>query len=205
MEELIAGPFLEAAWASGARLHGAGREDIDARMLGSGRPFVLELVSPRSRRLALASLERVANASALGKVEVAGLRFVSGEMVARIKEAEAEKVYRALVGFGEGVTTAGLREALGGLLGLIEQRTPRRVAHRRADLVRGRRVLEATGGLLTPERANLTLRCDGGLYIKELVSGDEGRTRPSLAALLGVAARVVELDVVDVTSGVFPA
>jgi len=204
VEELIAPPFLEAAGASGARLHGAGREDIDARMLGSGRPFVLELVSPRSRRLDVASLERVANASALGKVEVAGLRLVSGEMVARIKEAEAQKTYRALVRFGEGVTTAGLRDALGGLVGRIEQRTPRRVAHRRADLVRGRRVLEATGGLLTPERANLTLRCDGGLYIKELVSGDEGRTRPSLASLLGVAAQVIELDVVDVASGAFP-
>jgi len=39
---------------------------------------------------------------------------------------------------------------------------------------------------------------EGGLYIKELISGDEGRTEPSLAGLLGVGAEVTALDVVAV-------
>jgi tRNA pseudouridine synthase 10 len=44
------------------------------------------------------------------------------------------------------------------------------------------------------------IRCDGGLYIKELVSGDGGRTKPNLSELLGteVEAEVKELDVMDV-------
>ena len=58
---------------------------------------------------------------------------------------------------------------------------------------------------MSARRAEVRLRCDGGLYIKELISGDEGRTRPSLAECLAVPARVVELDVVSVTSGSFPA
>jgi tRNA pseudouridine synthase 10 len=37
---------------------------------------------------------------------------------------------------------------------------------------------------------------EAGLYIKELVSGDSGRTQPSLAQILGRTARVVSLDVV---------
>ena len=30
-----------------AYLHAAGREDIDVRMLGQGRPFVIEFVNPK--------------------------------------------------------------------------------------------------------------------------------------------------------------
>ncbi len=204
VEELVAPPFLAAAQARAGHLHGAGREDIDARMLGRGRPFVLELVSPRRRRLDLVRLEEEVNRTAAGKVEVAGLVFVSPETVGEIKEAQAQKVYRALVEFDADVTKEALAEGLLGLLGTIEQRTPRRVAHRRADLVRGRRLLEARGELLSPRRAELTLRSEGGLYIKELVTGDEGRTRPSLTERLGAPSRVAELDVLDVSSPAFP-
>ena len=38
----------------------------------------------------------------------------------------------------------------------------------------------------------------GGLYIKELISGDNGRTRPSLTEILQRPARVSRLDVVQV-------
>jgi tRNA pseudouridine synthase 10 len=30
-----------------AYLHAAGREDIDVRMLGQGRPFIIEFVNPK--------------------------------------------------------------------------------------------------------------------------------------------------------------
>jgi tRNA pseudouridine synthase 10 len=198
VEELIAAPFLTAASADEAHLHGAGREDIDARMLGPGRPFVLEVESPQVRKLDLSSLEAEVNAEAAGKVEVTGLRFVPRETVAWIKETRGEKAYRARVAFEADVAPSALSGALDALVGPIAQRTPNRVAHRRADLVRKRRLLEARGTLLAPREAQLDLRGEGGLYIKELVSGDGGRTKPSLAGRLGIACRVLELDVVDV-------
>ncbi len=40
--------------------------------------------------------------------------------------------------------------------------------------------------------------CQGGLYVKELVSGDEGRTKPNLAENLGVKAKIAELDVIKI-------
>jgi len=198
VEELIAAPFLPAAGSAQAHLHGAGREDIDARMLGPGRPFVLEVEAPRIRRLNLQELGAAVNAGAAGKVEVDGLRFVPRETVAWIKEARGEKAYRARVAFEAEVAPSDLSEALAGLVGPIAQRTPVRVSHRRADLVRERRLLEAHGASLGPCEARLELRGEGGLYIKELISGDGGRTRPSLAERLGVGCRVLELDVVDV-------
>ena len=204
VEELVAGPFLDAAQTEQLCFHGAGREDVDARMLGTGRPFVLELIEPRRRRFDLTALEARVNACTGGKVHVSNLRFVSQETVALIKETSAEKIYRALVAFDRDISPTALEEALSALVGIIEQQTPQRVAHRRADRVRRRRVLEISGELLSPQEASIELRTEGGLYIKELISGDDGRTVPNLSQRLDVAARVTTLDVVSVSSGVFP-
>ena len=38
---------------------------------------------------------------------------------------------------------------------------------------------------LAPDRLELRVRCQHGAYVKEWISGDEGRTEPSLRALLG--------------------
>ena len=204
VEELIAAPFLVAAGCDTAYLHGAGREDIDARMLGSGRPFVLELVAPHVRSLDLVTLKEQVNSTEARKVEVSDLHFVSHDTVALVKETHAEKTYRAVVSLSCPVDEKRLRAAVSSLIGQINQRTPQRVAHRRADLVRIRRLIDAQVKVLSEQEAELVLRGEGGLYIKELVSGDDGRTTPSLAGVLGVGARVSELDVIDVSAKAFP-
>lgn len=203
VEELIAGPVLGAAQGREHALHGAGREDVDARMLGSGRPFVLEIISPRQRSLDLALLQAKINDLARGKVEVSELRFVKSKVVEEVKEMEAQKSYRAKVAFGREVYEEELQQALQQLVGEIEQRTPHRVSHRRADLMRSRRVLSIEGKLTGEREALIEIVCDGGLYVKELISGDEGRTRPNLSELLDTIAQVVELDVLEVR-GDFP-
>jgi len=42
------------------------------------------------------------------------------------------------------------------------------------------------------------IKCQGGLYVKELIHGDEGRTTPSLQEVLGTKLKVLELDVLEV-------
>ncbi|MEA3239531.1 MAG: tRNA pseudouridine(54/55) synthase Pus10 [Candidatus Bipolaricaulota bacterium] len=204
VEELIAAPFLVAAGADEAHLHGAGREDIDARMLGSGRPFVLEVVSPHVRSLDLSLLRNEVNSTQQRKVEVTDMHFVSRDTVALIKETHAEKTYRARVSLASPMEEERMLSAVSSLIGQIEQRTPRRVAHRRADLVRIRRLIDAQATIISPQEVELVLRGEGGLYIKELVSGDEGRTMPSLSGVLSVSALVTELDVIDVAASAFP-
>jgi tRNA pseudouridine synthase 10 len=198
VEELISPPLVAAARGSGSAFHGSGREDIDARMLGRGRPFVVEIREPRVRELDLGALEEEINQRAAGKVEVHGLQFTERETVERLKASRAEKLYRVKVEFEQPVGKEEFEKALEGLVGPIEQRTPRRVAHRRADLVRRREVHEIRGELVDGREALIEVRCDGGLYVKELISGDGGRTKPSLAELIGVPAEVQELDVLEV-------
>ncbi len=198
VEELVVPALVEACRGTGGHLHGAGREDVDARMLGRGRPFVVEILEPRRRTVELSEAAAAVERSAGGRVEVIDLAPADPDTIERIKNARTDKRYRMLVAFGSPVEEASLSQAIEGLLGPIEQRTPTRVRHRRADLVRPRRVHNAAGRTLSPTDAEIEILCEGGLYVKELISGDDGATQPSLSMLLGVPARVTELDVVEV-------
>jgi tRNA pseudouridine synthase 10 len=199
VEELMGRPAIRLFSAGNAVLHGSGREDIDARMVGTGRPFVMEMVSPRVRSIDLRLLEETINREAEGRISVSLERWSNRDEVEIIKSAKGYKRYRILVEVDGSFSKNELQSAIESLKGVkVQQRTPERVAHRRADLVRERRVLDI--GYKGEEGGQVILEITGeaGLYIKELISGDQGRTRPSLAGLLGRPARVTSLDVVQV-------
>ena len=198
VDELIKPAVMEGALAEDTTFHGAGREDIDARMLGTGRPFIVEAVRPKRRTIDLDNLRKEINRQAAGKVEVGELETVSGDLVEKIKEAAFEKTYQAFVRLGSEVPEEKLKSVLKELVGLIDQRTPTRVSHRRADKFRARNVYSADLTEVSGRSIRVTIRGDSGLYIKELISGDGGRTKPSLAESLGVDAVVEELDVINV-------
>ncbi|RQG92426.1 tRNA pseudouridine(54/55) synthase Pus10 [Natrarchaeobius chitinivorans] len=199
VEQVVRPHVVEAMDGDEGTFHGAGREDVDARMLEEGRPFVLEVKRPRVRDPDPAELEREINAAAEGAVEVDGLRLATYEMVERVKEHDASKHYRADVEFGDPVDREAFEAALEELSGTtVEQYTPQRVDHRRANLTRERTVYEIDGELLEPTRADVRLHGAGGLYVKELISSDDGRTEPSLAGLLETDAEVTALDVTGV-------
>ena len=45
----------------------------------------------------------------------------------------------------------------------------------------------------------MCIKTEGGLYIKELISGDEGRSHPNVSEILGVKAICEQLDVIEVS------
>jgi tRNA pseudouridine synthase 10 len=195
VQEVIAPYVIDASLGQDVIFHGAGREDIDALMLGNGRPFVLEVKSPRRRQIDLQQLEHAVNSSQ-EKVAISHLAFVDHETVVRVKNTPSDKVYRLKVTYEHPIHTEELQKALLQLEGEVEQTTPQRVVHRRAELKRHKKVYSAE---LRGE--DIIVRCEGGLYVKELISGDNKRTTPSLSALLGVDAKVEELDVLEVGGG----
>lgn len=200
VEEIVGNPTLELTKGESIAFHGAGREDIDARMLGLGRPFVIEVKKPRKRFINLRLLQESINEKAKGKVEVSKLRFANKDIVRKLKRGdEAQKLYRAIVELDRPVLKKQLdllKKTLSGAV--IMQQTPKRVAHRRADLVREKYIYKTEVKRLTPNRFEIKIRCQGGLYIKELVTGDEGRTVPSVAEILKAKAIPLELDVLGV-------
>jgi tRNA pseudouridine synthase 10 len=200
VEELSSKALLEATQGEEAFLHASGREDIDARMLGSGRPFVIEVSKPKKRFVDLTYIETQINAGAVGKVEVSGLRFTTKDVVRRLKNGEnAQKEYSLLAEFENELSDQDLHmieEKLSGVC--IKQQTPLRVLHRRADLIREKYIYQVKVKKVSLKRALLEIRCQGGLYVKELVSGDEGRTVPNVSDLLNNRAKTLKLDVLNV-------
>jgi len=200
VEELSSKQLLEAAQGEDTFFHASGREDIDARMLGSGRPFVIEVSKPKKRFFDLKQIEAQVNAEAIGKVEVSGLRFTTKDVVRNLKQGEgAQKEYALLAEFENELSEQDLHlieEKLSDAC--IKQQTPLRVLHRRADLIREKYIYQVKVKKVSLKRALLEIRCQGGLYVKELVSGDEGRTNPNVSDLLKNRAKTLKLDVLNV-------
>jgi len=65
-------------------------------------------------------------------------------------------------------------------------------------LIRERYIYKVKVKKVSSKRAELEIRCQGGLYVKELMSGDEGRTMPNVSDLLGNRAKPLKLDVLNV-------
>ena len=305
VQDLIGNPMLDIFEGKEHAFHGMGREDIDVRCLGRGRPFVLEIKEPKRRSFNAEKLADIINQSAEGSVEVSSIRPSNRSEVVRIKDTPAEKSYTirfTLEPMNEaeyavltapvdmtnedvqerstkrrrqrrgdknadrtkpleasidvppsGPSEAELRamkkdelvalcqsnglaktgkkdelverlltalppapevfdlpddehilkvvEALNGLK--LAQRTPERVSHRRADLIRKRTVFEAHSAFIEvnddgEREIEFTLRCESGTYVKETVHGDSGRTQPSVAALIKAKCNVLWLDVGDI-------
>jgi tRNA pseudouridine synthase 10 len=198
VEELISEDAIKATRGNGAKFHGAGREDIDVKMLGKGRTFVLEIKEPRTRKINLKKLEETINEHAYGKVEISEMKFVAKDRRAEIKESSRDtyKTYKAKVEL-ENEVDNNILDSLK-LINVIKQRTPIRVSHRRADKIRTREVRKLDYKKLDSKTLELVIECEGGLYIKELISGDENRSKPSVTEILGTGAKCVQLDVLDV-------
>ena len=199
VEELISEHILKTSKGYQAKFHGAGREDIDVLMLGSGRPFVLEIKEPKIRKLDLKSLEKDINEINEGKTQYHNLKFTNRSRKAEIKVSspDAYKVYKALVKC-ESKYDEDKLDTLNEL-NEIQQRTPIRVSHRRADKVRIKHVLDVSYKVIDDTTFEMIIKGDGGLYIKELISGDEGRSNPSVADKLGVKTVCEQLDVIEVS------
>ena len=81
---------------------------------------------------------------------------------------------------------------------ILQQKTPTRVLHRRADLIRKKTVYQVKILESSKNHALLEIEAEGGTYIKEFISGDQGRTIPSVTSTIQIEVVCTELDVIKV-------
>ena len=199
IQSLVCEPMVEFVNANSDAFHGMGREDIDVRCLGEGRPFVAELKSPLLRSIDFEKLTKTINKSAKDLIEIQGLRFSNRAEVARIKETKAEKSYTIRFSCEHSLSDDEISKRIISLSGqVLEQQTPQRVAHRRADKIRKRKVISIENVQVEDNEIEFDVRCESGTYVKELVHSDEGRTNPSVAGVLEADCEVILLDVKDI-------
>ena len=200
VETLISPYLLKECQGLNTAFHGAGREDIDALMLGDGRPFVLEIKKPRIRSIDLT--EAMFEMNMNEEVKVSLLRLCEKSIISEIKtsSSESKKKYRAKVKI-EGKITDDIVDKLNSEFKektLLLQRTPLRVSHRRSDKVREKYIFEVCAELYDDKHIMLEIMASGGAYIKEFISGDEERTTPSVSSILKRKAICIDLDVLYV-------
>jgi len=288
VQGLIGDPLLEIFGSEEHAFHGMGREDIDVRCMGRGRPFVMEMKKPVKRDIDPNIIMEAINSSANGSIEVSDIRPSNRSEVVRVKDTPAEKSYtirykieaitesefdsltqvmdipsnnqernrrrknhhrrkkpepepESEIDYSalkkselvemcveKGLAKSGTKDVLIERLSsfkeptlplpdqdyvmeimtklqgcTLAQRTPERVAHRRADKIRKRKVLETSNPSVEIDEdgnmiAEFSLRCESGTYVKETVHGDGGRTQPSIASLVKAKCTVEWLDVADI-------
>ncbi|CAH7003915.1 Pus10 [Phodopus roborovskii] len=199
VEELISDHLLAAFKAEGFNFSSSGREDVDVRTLGNGRPFAVELLNPHRVHFSsqeVKELQQKINNSS-DKIQVRDLQLVTREAIGYMKEGEEEKTktYSALIWTNKAIQ----KKDIGFLNDLkdlkIDQKTPLRVLHRRPLAVRTRAIHSMETHYLDEHHFRLNLKTQAGTYIKEFVHGDFGRTKPNIGSLMNVTADILELDV----------
>ncbi|CAG7836274.1 unnamed protein product [Allacma fusca] len=209
VEELISAQLLPVLGADEARFSSSGREDVDVRTLGKGRPFVFEVINPRRTiftRERMMELQKAINESTT-LISVRDIQIVDKKDLTILKEGEESKTknYCALcIAPGHPVTEEDCEKINNIQLPLVlMQKTPVRVMHRRSLAVRERSIFEIKAIPVTSPKHNQSLfklyvKTQAGTYVKEFVHGDLGRTTPNVSDLLGFSADIIALDVESV-------
>ena len=195
VEDEIGDILKKACKADDYTMHASGREDIDV-INTAGRPFVMQLRNAKKRKPDFESVSKQLKKNK--KVEVIGFKIARRNDVELVSASHFDKAYQAIVEFEKELSDADIEKLLSIKGKTIEQKTPTRVKHRRADIVRKRKILDVKILLKSKKTAEVELTTEPGTYIKELVSGDDGRTMPSFSSALGFSAECKELKVTGI-------
>eukprot|EP01083_Nonionella_stella_P040867 110804_1 len=200
VQEQCCDPLLRHYKAKEHTFHSAGREDMDVRMLGSGRDFLTALVDPHRvpADAEIARMEAEINART-DLVRVSGLRRVDSKYMDHLKEGEENKrkVYRCVVWTSKSISAENLSELDQKNPFVLNQETPIRVMHRRSLMTRPRSIYKMKTDRINEHVFLLDVETQAGTYVKEFVHGDRGRTNPNIGSLLNCKAEILQLDVLD--------
>ena len=182
--------------------HSAGREDMDVRMLGKGRPLLLQSLNPRKTvSLKNDSAAGLAEFQAFCNGNVEGAAYQ--EWMKSIENTK-RKQYRCLCWLSQPIADQKELEARLAVNEvecplLLKQWTPIRVLHRRSLTERTKQLFGIELKWMERHWCQVDIISEAGTYIKEFCHGDRGRTTPNLASLLQCDnANIIQLDVVEV-------
>lgn len=194
VEEKIGEVFKKHSKCSSYVIHASGREDVDVINI-AGRAFVLELFNVKNMKF---DLKRIADEVNQEKhVEIEKLKLVNRAAVELISNSHFDKEYEAEIETEKNLVKDDLKPIIDGMI-LLNQRTPIRVAHRRSDLIRQRQIKNIVIDAHNENKLKIRILAEAGTYIKEFITGDEGRTKPSITSLLNCKAKCLNLKVIKI-------
>lgn len=206
-------------------MSGGGREDMDVRMLGNGRPMLLRLIQPRKCKKSftvqiLKEFEIFCNKNCLSKIAINDLRLSNADYNQWMKACEQSKrkTYRCYCWSSTAFSAVQLKKIFADIINkykisennplIVKQWTPIRVLSRRSLIERERSIFkfclfDCCESM--PHWMIVDINAQAGTYIKEFCHGDRGRTQPNLATLLNCdVVQIVALDVMEICIGNIP-
>lgn len=201
VESLIGEPVIKILGGTEYFMHASGREDADALNIG-GRPFVLEIKNP-VKNLSEKLIEQIEKTINSEMIEIKLLGRVTNNFVVLVSDSHFDKSYRAYLDFQncnylEKELFEKLNIVCKELSGkIINQQTPLRVMHRRADKIRKRRCYSIIPGK-NSEGIYIDIFAEAGTYIKELISGDDDRTKPNISQMMNCNIKCSKLIVKNI-------
>jgi tRNA pseudouridine synthase 10 len=194
---------------AGHKFHTAGREDMDVRMLGNGRPFVIELEDALRdpdlvEKDAITKMGESTSTLHDDAVTVLNLRVGSTSCMSDMLDGAAskKKTYLCLIRLDRKKTFNDFQilEQCSNMQ--VLQQTPIRVLHRRTQMNREKTIHWMKCKEIPNTNCFVLQVCtSAGTYVKEFVHGDRGRTVPSVADLLSCKADILQLDVLEIVEG----
>ncbi len=200
VEECIGDIVLPFFDGTSYKFHTAGREDVDVRMLGNGRPFILEVLDAKKAHLSRTEYENIqlqVNQANVDAIEIRNVKASTKEYFAGLQAgADSKKKTYCCVVWTSKALTPEMVAKLDALQDLeIAQKTPVRVLHRRTLLTRPKIIHAVKCQVLNNHYMLVRLTTSAGTYVKEFVHGDLGRTQPNVGSILDCDADILQLDV----------
>jgi len=198
VEEIISRPILEIMSCEEIRFKPIGREDKDSKVLGEGRPFIIEVRGAKQVPFTLTPLQELMNKSGSKKIEVTRLARATREIARKITtRIQTTVLYRVTLELKVEISAEKL-EALERAFSkvVVSQYVPSSKSRPRQR--QQKYIYETFIRRLAPDQIELMIKCQGGIRIRDLFSEAEFKTEPSLTDILGAEPSKIQVDVMDV-------
>jgi|AntDeeMinimDraft_5_1070356.scaffolds.fasta_scaffold02145_5 tRNA pseudouridine synthase 10 len=202
VEELVAWRIRDLMDAANVSFHAAGREADDVLVLGTGRPFALEVKEPHRRLFTPAELEAAIIDGAGGTVDIGEISFATADVIGHVTQQAFRQRFQVTMAFADPIDENAFRGAVSTL-----ESTPIRHPLRLKELAEGRRPHETvrslqnvSGERLDEYTAFLAFEIEPGLDPASIATGDGGWTEPNVAELLETDVEVTKVAIVSVRS-----
>ena len=199
VEEEMKYVIIKKYEAEDLKFSAGGREDRDVRMLGKGRPFMVEIINPKKNmEKEIKKIEDEINSTSK-YIKISNLEVCNKEYTEFVKKAEVNKmkIYTCFVWVKKEVTDEDINK-LNNIKNMdVNQKTPLRVLHRRSLMDRKKIIYGMKAQKVSEHFMILDVIASAGTYIKEFVHSDLMRTEPSVKTLLDSDVDILQLDVKD--------
>ncbi|WP_243679749.1 hypothetical protein [Vulcanisaeta souniana] len=189
---------VQAYGAQEAIVHAGGDDPSAARVLGNGRPVVIQVIRP-GKRLDIKDISPLLMDPNYD-VQLEEPSYVKSSIIMKMKARVRDYVitYRVLAIADDNVTN----EAMITLHDYFRNRqVAQRIRHGRRIRRRISMVYELNGSVVRGGRlVEFLIKCQGNLYIRGgFVHGGFGDVEPSIAGVLGIGVKPVEIDILNIT------